>query len=313
MKGLSLFAGVGLFDRAFENVGLNITNAIEINDKAVLSYNKNNKLQITAKDIKHFIPEEHYDFIIAGFPCPSFSKANPNAKGLEDQRGQLFFELVRVIRQVKPAFFCLENVDNLLTIDNGKTFAVIAQELESSGYFIKTKVLSPHTHGNIPALRNRLFIVGFDNKEHYEAFDFPEQIDLTCSVFDLLDDKAEEKFYYVEGDKHYPTCSPAVKGRVYQLRRTYLRENKKALLPTITHTIGTGGNNNVPIIRDDYGVRKITPEELFRFQGANNFIVPKANSTAYQQVGNAVCVSVVERIAKAIKQTIDKNNLSVER
>jgi len=306
MKGLSLFAGVGLFDKAFENAGLNITNAIEINDKAVISYNKNNKLQIIAKDISSFIPEENYDFIIAGFPCPSFSKANPNAKGLEDQRGQLFFELVRVIRQVKPKFFCLENVDNLLTIDNGKTFAVVSKELENSGYFIKSKVLSPHTHGNIPALRNRLFIVGFDNEEDKELFSFPEEIDLTLSVFDLLDDKVEAKFYYVEGDKHFPTCSPAVKGKVYQLRRTYLRENKKVLLPTITHTIGTGGNNNVPIIRDDYGVRKITPEELFRFQGANNFIVPKAVSTAYQQVGNAVCISVVERIAKKIRQVIDK-------
>lgn len=305
MKGLSLFAGVGLFDKAFENAGLNITNAIEINDKAVISYNKNNKLQIEAKDIKDYTPAFKYDFVIDGFPCPSFSKANPNPEGLEDDRGKLFFELVRVIRQTKAKFFCLENVDNLLTIDNGNTFQKIKQELEYLGYFIKWSVLSPHTHGNIPALRNRLFIVGFANIKHYEAFSFPEEIELTKSVFDLLDKSVDKKFYYEEGDKHYPTCSPAEEGKVYQLRRTYLRQNKKDLLPTITHTIGTGGNNNVPIIRDEFGVRKITPEELFRFQGVNNFICPSAVSTAYQQVGNAVCVSVVERIAKNIKKVIE--------
>lgn len=306
MRGLSLFAGVGLFDKAFENAGFDIGNAIEINEKAVITYNKNNKLQISAQDITKYTPAYKYHFIIAGFPCPSFSKANPNAEGLEDPRGQLFFELVRVIRQAKPRFFCLENVDNLLTIDEGQAFARIKAELEYLGYSIKYQILSPHTHANIPALRKRLFIVGFRSKEECEAFTFPEEIPLTKSVFDFLYDEVEDKFYFKADAVHFETTAPAQHGKVYQLRRTYLRENKNNLLPTITHTIGTGGNNNVPVIRDYKGVRKITPEELFRFQGANNFITPSAVSTAYQQVGNAVCVDVVERIAKNIKKVIER-------
>ena len=170
---------------------------------------------------------------------------------------------------------------------------------------MKYSVLSPHTHANIPALRKRLFIVGFAKPKHYEAFSFPEQIELTKSVFDFLDETVEDKFYFKENAVHFKTVEPAEQGKVYQLRRTYLRENKNKLLPTITHTIGTGGNNNVPVIRDYKGVRKITPAELFRFQGANNFIVPSAISTGYRLVGNAVCVSVVERIAKNIRKVID--------
>ena len=192
------------------------------------------------------------------------------------------------------------------TIDEGQAFARIKAELEYLGYSIKYQILSPHTHANIPALRKRLFIVGFRSKEECEAFTFPEEIPLTKSVFDFLYDEVEDKFYFKADAVHFETTAPAQHGKVYQLRRTYLRENKNNLLPTITHTIGTGGNNNVPVIRDYKGVRKITPEELFRFQGANNFITPSAVSTAYQQVGNAVCVDVVERIAKNIKKVIER-------
>ena len=308
MKGLSLFAGVGLFDRGMENAGYEITEAVEINPKAVETYNKNNKLQIVPIDInKYSAIGKEFDFVIGGFPCPSFSVANNKAKGLADPRGQLFFEVVRIISEAKPKFFLLENVKNLLTINDGQEFAVIKKELEALGYFIHYSVLSPHTHGNIPALRERVFIVGLkDNK----PFQFPQPIPLTRTPFDLLDltMKAEERFYYHSGAVHFPTCNVAEKGKIYQLRRTYLRENKQNLLPTITHTIGTGGNNNVPIVRDWWGVRKITPKELFRFQGANNFNVPYASSTGYQQVGNAVCVSVVERIAKQINNTLDEQS-----
>lgn len=289
MKGLSLFAGVGLFDRGMENAGYEITEAVEIDPKAVETYNKNNKLQIVPTDIKNYSAiGKEFDFVIGGFPCPSFSVASGQGKGLADPRGQLFFELVRIINEAKPKFFLLENVRNILSVNNGQDWAVIKKELESLGYFIHHSVLSPHTHGNIPALRERVFIVGLkDNK----PFQFPQPIPLTRTPFDLLDltMKAEERFYIHSGQATYQRAYPAVSGKVYQLRRTCLRQNKRNLIPTITI-------QDKIVIRDWWGVRKLTPKELFMFQGANNFIVPSAITTGYTQVGNAVCVSVVERI-----------------
>ena len=96
---------------------------------------------------------------------------------------------------------------------------------------------------------------------------------------------------------------------VYQWRRKYVRENKSDMCPTLTANMGTGGHN-VPLIIDNWGFRKLTPEECFRFQGfSDSFTLPKsvAVSQLYKQAGNSVTVKLIERLAKRIKITLDEN------
>ena len=257
------------------------------------------------RDIREVNPDDipDIDVLTSGFPCTSFSIAGYR-KGFEDERtGDLFFETLRIIKAKKPKVIFLENVKNLVSHDNGKTFDIIKTALLENGYFIKYKVLNSKDYGNVPQNRERIYIVGFRDKTMFDRFEFPEQVCLSKSVTDILEREVDDKFYYTN-DKfnYYDILDSYVKlNSVYQWRRSYVRENKSGVYPTLTATMGMGGHN-VPIIRDNNGIRKITPRECFRLQGFNDdYKLPDiALSHLYKQAGNSVTVSVIKRIADKI-------------
>jgi DNA (cytosine-5)-methyltransferase 1 len=182
---------------------------------------------------------------------------------------------------------------------------------EGLGYKVHCKVLNSMTHANVPQNRERIFIVGFHPSQvpDPDAFRFPEPLPLTRSIRELIDeDRKEEKYYYREGHPYYPVLRDAVRSwdTVYQWRRVYVRENQRNVCPTLTANMGTGGHN-VPIVRDAYGIRKLTPRECARFQGyPDSFRLPEGmpNGKLYQQIGNSVTVPLIARIAAAMKETI---------
>jgi len=129
---------------------------------------------------------------------------------------------------------------------------------------------------------------------------------LTVKVSDLTDATADKKFYYTES-RYYPQLKREMNNTasVYQWRRTYTRENKSGLCPTLTANMGTGGHN-VPLIIDDKDIRKLTPRECARLQGfPEDFILPQklSNSALYKQIGNSVTVPVIQAIAIEIKKS----------
>ncbi len=167
------------------------------------------------------------------------------------------------------------------------------------------------THANIPQNRERVFIVAFDPNQvkNYKNFKFPATVKLTKTIHDIIDnDKKDDKYYYSKNHKYYPELSRTMKNKntVYQWRRVYVRENKSNVCPTLTANMGTGGHN-VPLIKDDFGIRKLTPKECFAFQGydMNKFILPKiADSKLYMQAGNSVTTNLIEKITKEIIKII---------
>ncbi|MEG0366927.1 MAG: DNA cytosine methyltransferase [Coprobacillus sp.] len=124
-----------------------------------------------------------------------------------------------------------------------------------------------------------------------------------------FDNKQDDKFYYKDSCKFYDTLVKDItkSDTCYQWRRTYVRENKSKLCPTLTANMGTGGHN-VPLIKTHNGeIRKLTPRECFNLQGfPEDFILPPtlSNSSLYKQAGNSVAVTVIERIAKHIMEAI---------
>ncbi|MEX6040466.1 DNA (cytosine-5-)-methyltransferase [Staphylococcus haemolyticus] len=118
------------------------------------------------------VPES--DVIVGGFPCQAFSIAGYR-KGFEDERGDLFFELLRIIKEREPRAIFIENVKNMVTHDEGNTFRVIREALTMNGYHIKWKVLNSKDYGNIPQNRERIYIVGFKSFESFQAYQFPEK------------------------------------------------------------------------------------------------------------------------------------------
>lgn len=305
----SLFAGIGGIELGFKKAGFNISWANEIDSKAAITYRKNYKHKLYEKDLKQLKTSEvgKIDILTGGFPCQAFSIAG-HRKGFGDDRGHVFFEILRFIDDLEPKVLFLENVKNLIGHDDGNTFKIIKNELESRGYHLNYKVLNSAEYANVPQNRERIYIVGFKDKNSYDKFEFPEPKKLTKTIGDLIDDKASERFYYTKS-KYYAQLKEEMinTDTVYQWRRKYVRENKSKLCPTLTANMGTGGHN-VPLIIDKKDIRKLTPRECARFQGYDDsFILTDelAISHLYKQIGNSVTVPVIEAIAKKIRKALD--------
>lgn len=308
MKVAGFFTGVGGIELGFEQAGFEIVWSNELDEKAAETFKANNSTNIVIDDINNIdtkkVPD--VDVIVGGFPCQAFSIAGYQ-KGFEDERGEIFFQLARIIKDKLPRVIFIENVKNLLGHDKGNTFKVIKETLESYGYKLKTAVLNASEYGNIPQNRERIYIIGFKDEEDINNFRSIEPIILDTKITDIIDynEKVEDKFYYTEKNCHfYDILKNEITkfDTLYQWRRVYVRENKSNLCPTLTANMGTGGHN-VPLVLTKYGIRKLTPKECFLFQGfPNDFVLPKniAQSHLYKQAGNSVVVPVINRLATEI-------------
>ena len=301
-----LFAGIGGIGLGFKQAGFKIIWANEIDEKACQTYAKNHKCKILCKDMTNIDPKTlpKIDVLTGGFPCQAFSIAGYR-KGFSDERGNMFFDILRYIRALKPKVIFLENVKNLVAHDKGKTFRIIKNALNQAGYNIKYKVMKTAEYSEIPQNRERIYIVGFLKTSDYNKFDFPNQKIKPKPISDFLDKKVDSTFYYNDNQIYSILKNEIIdKNTIYQWRRRYVRANKSGLCPTLTANMGMGGHN-VPLIKDSKGIRKLTPRECARFQGfPESFILPDdlSNTTLYKQIGNSVSVPIIYSIAKNIKK-----------
>ena len=316
----SLFSGIGGIDLGFKQAGYDIIFANEKDHAACNTYRHNLDSNILIEsDIKtidaNSIP--NFDVLIAGFPCQPFSIAGKQ-KGFNDDRGNLFFEITRVVDAKRPKVIMLENVPNLIEHDNGRTFLVIFNSLAQFGYTVYYKVMSATEYGNLPQTRSRIYIVAVrDDLQHFYCH--PNEIDLQTSISNIIDrtEKKNEIYYYASGEV-YNTLILTVndKTSIYRLFDYGERNNKSKvkpklivqvvknhMCPTLTANMGTYPDR-VPVVIDDFGIRKLTLRECLDFQGfPKDFYFPNTITIddAYKQIGNSVCVPVIKRIAEQIK------------
>ena len=315
----AFFAGVGGIELGFTQTGeFRVVYANEFDKNARETYKLNNPdVNLDGRNIHDVNPNEipYADVIMGGFPCQAFSIAGYR-KGFEDDRGDLFFELLKMISSKKPRVIFIENVKNLVSHDHGNTFKVIREALAVNGYYIKWKVLNGKDYGNVPQNRERIYVVGFNNKEDYLKFDFPEPIELKKNIKDVIDfnGQYDEKYYYRDGKQpFYDQLVDSIDSQetVYQWRRKYVRENKAGVVPTLTANMGTGGHNVPLILTDSKEIRKLTPKETFNAQGyPKEFKLPDiSNAQLYKQAGNSVVVPVINRIAENIVDVLNANKV----
>lgn len=291
---------------------------------------------------------EGIDILNGGFPCQAFSIAGYQ-KGFEDERGNLFLSIIHTIKQIgdtygKPRVLFLENVKNLQAHDKGNTYKVIKGAIEHEGYIVKSAVLNTMYYSDLPQNRERIYIVCFRDKidaDKFTMFDNLSDFKKTFTkeqreeqIKSIIDysRKAPEKYYYTKqkyphyflSQQEYDLLEPGIKRnerinldesiteryQFYQLRRgMYVRKNQSNVCPTLTANMGTGGHN-VPLILDNYGIRKLTPTETLKLQGfpvGDGFELPTeykgkkySDSYLYKQAGNAVSVPVIRLISSEI-------------
>lgn len=303
---VDLFAGIGGFRIPLEKMGGSCVFSSEKDKYCKETYlaNFNEKpagdiRNIEAKDI----PE--HDLLTAGFPCQSFSISG-NQEGFEDIRGTLFYEIARIADYHNPKILLLENVKNLISHDNGKTFKIMRETIEELNYNFYYKVLNASKYG-IPQSRKRVFMVCFRKDLGVEYFKFPEPTEESVALKDVLlpDEKTRD---YIKD----------VKVSWKKNKQMNLIDLPK-LKPVRIGTVNKGGQgeriydiNGHAITLSAYGggifsktggyrvngkARKLAPRECARLMGfPDDFQIPVSDAQAWKQFGNSVVIPLVEMI-----------------
>jgi DNA (cytosine-5)-methyltransferase 1 len=301
-------AGTGGFSTAFSNYATVIySNDIEPSSKVIYDLNFSHKL--TLQDVHLVKDVPRVDIVTCGFSCQPFSISG-NRLGFDDERSNVFFAVINHIKTMQPRCILFENVKNLITHDNGNSLKRVLKSVEELGYFWKWDLLNTCKHTQVPQNRERIYIVCFKDKSQADNFKFPEQTEGVKPLEFYLEKDVDSKYYYDGRFKIWNDIKDKItqKNIVYQYRRGIVRENKSGVVPTLTATCGTGGHN-VPLIKDEKGIRKLTPRECFNLQGfSSSYKLPSelSDSKLYKLAGNAITVTLVERIAKEIFSTLYK-------
>lgn len=320
-KFIDLFAGIGGFRLAMQNLGGKCIYTSEWDEKAKKTYHANfGEIpfgDITKEETKSFIPDE-FDVLCAGFPCQAFSIAGRRG-GFEDTRGTLFFDVAEIIKRKRPKAIFLENVKGLRNHDKGKTLKTILHVLrEDLGYYIpEPQILNAKDFG-VPQNRERIFIVGFRSDLGIDEFEYPKPVNRIVTFEDVKEENTVSVKYYLSDtylntlvkhkERHESkgngfgyeiipdngTANAVVCGGMGRERNLVYDFRLKDFTP-VTHIQGDVNRQ---------GIRKMTPREWARLQGfPDNFVIPVADASAYKQFGNSVAVPAIQATAK---QIIDK-------
>jgi DNA (cytosine-5)-methyltransferase 1 len=310
IRFIDLFAGIGGIRIAFEKAGGECVFSSEWNKFAQQTYEKNfgevplgDIRQIAAADIPDF------DLLCAGFPCQPFSIAGVSKKqslnkphGFEDEtQGTLFYEILRILKEKKPAAFFLENVKNLERHDKGKTFTVIRDSLTDAGYSFTYRVINAKSL--VPQNRERIFMVGFLDPEI--GFTFPEIPDLKPRIQDILEEDVPEKYTLTDhlweylqnhAEKH------RLKGNGFGFGLVDVNNHCRTLS---ARSYKDGSEILIP--QEGKNPRRLTPRECARLQGyPESFAIPVSDTQAYKQFGNSVAVPLVKILAKQVVRTVNE-------
>jgi len=323
---IDLFAGIGGFRMAMQNLGGKCVFTSEWDKEAQRTYKANFGEvpfgDITKSYVKNYIPN-NFDLLCAGFPCQAFSIAGKRG-GFDDTRGTLFFDVAEIIKKHKPKAIFLENVKGLRSHDKGQTLATILNVLRNDlGYYVpEPQVINAKEFG-VPQNRERIYIVGFREDTGITEFEYPKSTNKKVKFADIKEENVVPTKYYLstqyvqtlvnhkarhEGKGNgfgYEIISDEgisnaiVVGGMGRERNLVLDHRITDYTPT-THIKGTVNRE---------GIRKMTPREWARLQGfPDNYLIPVADASAYKQFGNSVAVPAIQATAYKILQLLGIEN-----
>lgn len=300
LKVASLFCGCGGTDVGilgdFEYLGKHyssnnteIVYANDIEPSACDIFEKNFGIKPDNRDIRKVksgeLPE--FDILTGGFPCQSFSivAQNPKRLGIKDEKGMLFFEMCRILRERKPKCFIAENVKGILTANKHEAFPLILKEFEESGYNVTYAVLNAASYG-VPQKRERVIIVGF-LKESDIKFEFPESIITNENDFvalgNCVEDNVPDKYFFSE-----KAVAGMMKNRE-SMNKGRAQDITKPCNTVGAHLAKVSLNSTDPVLNVNGRYRRFTPREVARIQSfPERFVLTGSESAQYRALGNAI-------------------------
>ncbi|MBC7651499.1 MAG: DNA (cytosine-5-)-methyltransferase [Deinococcales bacterium] len=321
-KFIDLFAGIGGFRLAMQNIGGKCVFTSEWDKEAKRTYKANFGDtpfgDITREETKSYIPDG-FDVLCAGFPCQAFSIAGRRG-GFEDTRGTLFFDVAEIIKRKKPKAIFLENVKGLRNHNGGRTLETILNVLRNDlDYFVPEPQIINAKDFGVPQHRERIYIVGFRKDLNVTNFEYPSPTKNKVSFLNVREENVVPTRYYLS-TQYYQTlinhkarhegkgngfgyaiisddgiANAIVVGGMGRERNLIIDNRITDFTPT-THIRGVVNRE---------GIRKMTPREWARLQGfPDSYVIPVADASAYKQFGNSVAVPAIQATANKILEII---------
>jgi DNA (cytosine-5)-methyltransferase 1 len=318
LKVASLFCGCGGTDVGlignFEFLGkhyaansMEIVYANDIDDNACNIFKENFGITPDNRDIREVKSEDipEFDILTGGFPCQSFSiiAQNPKRLGVKDERGKLFFEMCRILRERQPKCFIAENVKGILTANKKSAFPLIMKEFEDSGYDVQYRVLNSADYG-VPQKRERVIIVGF-RKDLNIDFSFPdveiENENDYAPLKKVIEKQVDEKYFFSER---------AVAGMMKKretMNKGRAQDINKPCNTVGAHLAKVSLNSTDPVLMEGERYRRFTPREVARIQSfPDDFELVGSEAAQYRALGNAIPPVMLWYVAKAVKEELQE-------
>ena len=281
---------------------MEIVYANDIDDNACRIFEENFGIKPDNRDIRQINSNElpDFDILTGGFPCQSFSiiAQNPKRLGVKDDRGKLFFEMCRILRDKQPKCFIAENVKGLLTANQKSAFPLIMEEFKNSGYDVKHMVLNSANYG-VPQKRERVIIVGF-RKDLKIDFTFPNQVITDEDLFEplkkVIENTVDEKYYFSDR---------AVEGMMKKrekMNKGRAQDIEKPCNTVGAHLAKVSLNSTDPVLMLENRYRRFTPREVARIQSfPEKFELVGSESAQYRALGNAIPPVMIWYVANTVK------------
>lgn len=300
IKVASLFCGCGGTDvgilgdfkylgKHYASNNTKIVYANDIEASACDIFEANFGIKPDNRDIRKVSSNElpEFDILTGGFPCQSFSivAQNPKRLGIKDEKGMLFFEMCRILRDRQPKCFIAENVKGIMTANKHEAFPLIIKEFQDSGYDVRYTILNAASFG-VPQKRERVIIVGF-RKDLEVDFHFPDKVifdeDEYVALSNCIEETVPEKYYF--SDK-------AVAGMMRN--RESMNKGRAQDISRPCNTVGAhlakvSLNSTDPVLLEEGRYRRFTPREVARIQSfPEEFKLIGNDGAQYRALGNAI-------------------------
>ncbi len=302
---LGVLGGFSFLGKEYPKNPFEIVYAVDFDEYCTKIYNENFEHKCIVKDVRDInlneLPE--FDMLIGGFPCQSFSISaqNPPRLGYKDERGMLFFEMVKILKSRQPRFFIAENVKGILSANEGKAFPMIINEFRDAGYHVMHKLLNASDYG-VPQKRERVIIMGFLKEEDYNLFKYPSKVkrDERKVLGDVVspEENRNESLFFSE---KAVAGMMAVRDKMNKGRVQNIEEPCNTIS---AHLAKVSLNSTDPVLMIDGRFRRFSTREAARIQSFPDTFRLDAVSQGrqYKAIGNAVPPVLMWHIIKALQK-----------